>query len=215
MSFSFIIFTVMALTQEIGLSIARPETRSGDRRALESPDDGNDFIGGMGRMARQGIPPSIRHSSPDDDLNDNLIPRRVPLDPRLPLPDDDEDPGPPSVRRVPLPPSSFRYVTESPIHRRPSFLPTPPPDFPTGLRTMRQHDGHFSGFPHSEHRDKHPDAPSDIVVRHDETMESDPLPDMMETQRLPFAPFRRASNPSVGDWISRWVFRPFLSPFGI
>lgn len=224
MSFPFIIFTTVLLTQQIVLSIPTPEPSGQRDHPLDSPDDGNDFIGGVARMSRPGIFPSSPNSGPDDnDLESNLIPRRMEVSrTRLspPLQDDDQFrrfsvPG----NRFPPPPSSFRHSTRDTLpttRPRQSFLPTPP-EFPTSFMTIRRNNNQdISSLVNSDYRNLHPDS-ADVISRQADLIERDPLPDMVENQRLPLAPFQRirSSAPSVGDWISRWIFRPILSPFGI
>ena len=219
-SFAFMIFTTLALlTQHIVLSKPRPEDPRSERHALDSADDGNDFIGEVARMTHQG---SRAHS----DLENNLIPRHVGLNeerrpPASPL-EEDEQLKPlavPFTPRIPPPPSSFRHSLALPTSRpRQSFLPTPP-EFPTSyaMNPRREADQEISSFVTSDHRNLHPDAPGDLIPRQSDVPQADPLPEMVANQQLPLAPFQRirAAAPSVGDWIARWIFRPLLSPFGV
>lgn len=224
MSFPFIIFTTILLTQQIVQSIPAPQPRGQRDHPLDSPDDGNDFIGGVARISGPGIHSSSLNSGPDDnDLENNLIPRHMEVSriPSQPLEDHDQFrrshvPG----SRIPPSPSSFRHSTSVPLpatRPRHSFLPTPP-EFPTSFMTVRRNNNEdISTLVNSDYRRMHPDAPDDTVSRYADATEADRLPDLMENQRLPLAPFQRIRNsaPSVGDWISRWIFRPILSPFGI
>lgn len=221
MSFPFIIFTTVLLTQQIVLSI--PQPRGQRDHPLDSPDEGNDFIGGVARMSRPGISSSSPNSGPDDnDFESNLIPRHMEVsrDRLTPLQDDDQ------FRRFhvlrnngfPPPPSSFRHSTRAPLpatRPRHSLLPTPP-EFPTSFMNVRRNNNQdISSLVNSDYRRLHPDAPDDLTSRHADSVDS--LPELVQNQRLPLAPFQRLRNraPSVGDWVSRWLFRPILAPFGV
>ena len=225
MSFPFIIFTVALLTQQIVLSIPAPQPNGQGDNPLDSPDVGNDFIGGVARMSRMRIPPSSPNSSPDDnDLENNLIPRNMEVGrfrspPASGLLEDRDQFGRLPGSGLPRPPSFFRHSTREPLPTtkpRHSFLPTPP-DFPTSFMNVRRDSNEdISTLVNSDYRQLHPDAPDDEISRQADVIEPDPLPEMVETQRLPLAPFQRIRDaPSVGDWISRWIFRPILSPFGV
>lgn len=68
----------------------------------------------------------------------------------------------------------------------------------------------------------HPDAPSDpSTLPIEETKESDPLPDMISKGTLPIASWlgplahRPEPAPTIGDWLSRSICKPFLRSWGI
>lgn len=68
----------------------------------------------------------------------------------------------------------------------------------------------------------HPDAPSDPSnLPIEETKESDPLPDMISKGTLPIASWlgplahRPEPAPTIGDWFSRSICKPFLRSWGI
>lgn len=149
--------------------MSKPHPQRPFDSAMESPDEGEDFLGSVSRVARNRVSSNMR--SYDNDLEDNLISRRIP-DTSI------------SSRRIPQPPSFYR--------------------------------NQFQEQPPLNHRNEHPDSPGHESYRRDSSAQSDPLPELVNNRRLPLAPWQRVrSAPSIGDFFSRWLFRPFSNTFGI
>lgn len=212
MSLRPMIFMVVVLTQPIVPSIARP-VRNGHRDALDSPDHGYDFVLEVGRRSRQGISPSSRppiglHSGLDDSANDlenNMIPRRVRLKFRhgITSTEDDGHRTPLSTSHAHASTSHITLITPRSNPSHASSLSTTPNFFPSSAATRPDSNLYINSPINSSV------CLTDANLLHNDTVQSDSSPSLIETQRLQLDPMKRNSIPWFREWLSQWVFRTF------